>query len=71
MKNTIKISLFISLLFFAYCKSQPETEDIDIPALRVSSIYDFDSVNNFKIIHKEQFKSLADEYLNKGINLLL
>lgn len=68
MKNIIKISLFIFLLFFAFCKSQPETEDIDIPALRVSSIYNFDSVNNFKIIHKEQFKSLADEYLNKGIN---
>jgi hypothetical protein len=68
MKSITKFSLFIIILFFSFCKSQTEIEEIDIPALRVSSIYNFDSVNNFKIIHAEQFKSLADEYLNKGIN---
>jgi hypothetical protein len=68
MKSITKFSLFIIILFFSFCKSQTEIEEIDIPALRVSSIYNFDSVNNFKIIHAENYKSLANEYLNKGIN---
>jgi hypothetical protein len=66
MKPIIKLSLFIFILFFTFCKSQSDNEEIDIPALRVSLIYDFDSVNNFKIVHAEQYKSLADEYLRKG-----
>lgn len=66
MKPIIKLSLFIFILFFAFCKSKSENEEIDIAALRVSLIYDFDSVNNFKIIHADKNKSLADEYLRKG-----
>ena len=68
MKSIIKFCVCISLLFFAFCKSKPEIEEIDIPALRVSSIYNFDSVNNFKMIHFEQYKYLADEYFSKGTN---